>query len=160
MPNVLPLSIGDLPYPNRSVVDTEIIKNALAIAKGKIYTLDAAGRLIAPVTTSSVADLTKGKVQALDDATAPTAEDTDSVQVAKVGSRIILKADPNLVPGQDVDLKAVTSTTTADKCMAAVSPHGKGYLGKIFEIYSEGTDQARKQVTADGDLVVIDFGVA
>ncbi|MBL4817999.1 MAG: hypothetical protein JKY15_02030 [Deltaproteobacteria bacterium] len=160
MPSVQPLGIGDLPYDQFQNIDTEIIKDALAITKGKIYTPDAQGRLIAPITTTSVADLSRGIMQAISDAPAPIAEDTDKVQVAKVGSRIILKADASLTVGQAVDLKAVTATTTADKVMAGVSPNGKGHLGRIFEIYSEGTDQAEKKVTADGDLVVIDVGVA
>lgn len=160
MPIESPLTIGDVPYPQYAVVLTKIIKNALAITKGHIYTPDAEGRLLVPVSTTSVADLTRGAFQAMADAAAPSAEDTDSVQCLTKRSRIILKANANLVVGQEVDLKSSNSTTTADKCMAAVSPHGKGYLGKIMEIYTKGTDGAIKPKTADNDLVIIDLGVA
>ena len=157
MPNQTPLLIGDEPYPNYNVTDREIIKDALAITKGFIYTPDAEGRLIVPITTSSVADLTRGAVQAKVDASAPTAEDTDEVQIFKVRSRIILKAPAGLVKNEEVELKAVTSTTTQDKVQKAIAPRNKGYLGRIFEIYTEGTDGAVKQKTADNDLVVIDL---
>lgn len=159
MPSETPLTIGDVPYPQYSRVTSEFIKNALAITKGFIYTKDSAGRLIVPITTSSVADLTLGIYQAMADATAPSAEDTDQVQCLNPGSRIILKADASLVVGQSVDLKAVTSTTTQDKVMAGVSPDGKGHLGRIFEIYTKGTDGVKKQVTADNDLVVVEVEV-
>ena len=159
MPDQAPLSIGDVPYPNYSVTDSQYIKNALAITKGNIHTLDAAGRLIVPVSTTGVADLTKGAFQAKADAVAPTAEDTDKVQVLKQRSRILLLAPAGLVDGQEVELASTGSTTDPDKCKAAASPRTKGYLGKIFEIYSKGTDGVRKQVTADDDLVVIDLEI-
>lgn len=157
MPVESPLVIGDEPYPELSETDRNVIKNALAITKGHIYTPDAEGRLIVPLSTSGVADLTRGAMQAKVSATAPSAEDTDLVQVLKARSRILLKADASLVPGQEVELKSSSSTTTADKCMAAVSPRTKGYLGRIFEIYTKGTDGVKKQKTSDGDLVVIDL---
>ena len=157
MPVAVPLAIGDEPYPQYSTTDREFIKNALAIKKGFIYTLDSAGRLIDPITTSSVADLTRGVFQAKVKATAPTAEDTDEVQVLKVRSRIILKAPVNIVPGEEVELKAVTSTTTGDKVQKAIAPRNKGYLGRVFEILTQGTDGVKKQKTADDDLVIIDL---
>jgi hypothetical protein len=111
MPVESPLTIGDVPYPQYAVVLTKIIKDALAITKGRIYTPDAEGRLIVPVSTTGVADLTKGAFQAMADAPAPSAEDTDSVQCLAQKSRIILKADANLVVGQEVELKSSGSTT-------------------------------------------------
>jgi hypothetical protein len=159
MPVESPLKIGDVPYPQYSRVSKNFIKISVAVTKGNIFTLDAAGRLIAPVTTSSVADLTKGARQAMATVAAPAAEDTDDVQVLAAGSRIIMKADASLVPGQEVELKAVTSTTTPDKVMAGVAPRSKGFLGRIFEIYTKGTDGAVKQVTADGDLVIVELEV-
>ena len=155
MPTEQSLVIGDEPYPEISETKRSIIKDALAITKGFIYTPDAEGRLIVPITTTSVADLTRGIRQAKSDAAAPTAEDTDEVQCLVPGSIILLKAPAGIVEGQDVDLKAVTSTTTQDKCMVSVSPHGKGYLGKVFSIYTKGTDGVTKQKTADDDLVEI-----
>lgn len=157
MPAESPLGIGDIPYSQYSRITKNFIKNGVAGTKGDIFTLDAAGRLIKPVTTTSVADLTKGARQAMATFTDPGAEDTNDVQVLSAGSRILIKADANLVPGQEVELKAVTSTTTPDKVMAGVAPRSKGFLGRIFEIYTKGTDGAVKQVTADNDLVVVEL---
>ena len=159
MPDQAPLNIGDVPYPNYSVTDSQYIKNGLAITKGHIFTQDAAGRLIIPISTSGVADLTKGAFQAKADVVAPTAEDTDKVQVLKQRSRIILLAPAGLVDGQEVELASSGSTTDPDKVKAAASPRTNGYLGRIFEIYTKGTDGVRKQVTADDDLVVVDLEV-
>lgn len=157
MPNRAPLGIGDVAYDQHSTTKTNVVKNAVAITKGYVYTPDGEGRLIVPVSTTSVADLTKGVFQARESMAAPSAEDTDSVQCLVPKSRIILKADANLVPGQEVELKSATSTTTQDKCMAAASPRTKGFLGRIFEIYTKGTDDAIKQKTADNDLVIIEL---
>lgn len=157
MPVQVPLVIGDIPYPQYSTTDREIIKDALAITKGFIYTPDSEGRLIVPITTSSVADLTRGAIQAQVDATAPTAEDTDEVQVLKARSRIILKAPAGLVKNEEVELKAVTSTTTQDKVQKAIAPRNKGYLGRIYQILTQGTDGVVKQKTADNDLIIIDL---
>lgn len=157
MPNETPLTIGDEPYPNYSVTDREYIKQSLAIIKGNIYTLDTAGRMIVPPASTGAANLSRGAIQAKADALAPAAEDTDEVQVLKRGSRILLLAPAGLVPNQEVELAASGSTPDPDKCKASVSPHGLGYLGRIFEIYTKGTDGAKKQVTADDDLVVIDL---
>lgn len=161
MPNQVPLNIGSVPYPQYSFVRTDVIKISVAITKGNIYTLDAEGRLIVPVSTSSVADLTKGAFQALADVTAPAAEDTDKVQGMIGGSYIVLKAPANLVVGQEVELGSSSSTTDQDKCKASASPRTKGFLGRIKEIYTKGTDGAIKQKTADDDLVIIELeGVA
>ncbi len=158
MPNQAPLVIGDEPYPQYSVTDREFIKLGLTISQGHIYTLDAAGRMIVPVSASGVADLTLGAIQAKADVTvAPIAEDTDEVQVLAGRSRILLLAPAGLVPKQKVDLASSGSTTDADKCKAAASPEGDGFLGRIFEIYTKGTDGVKKQVTANDDLVVIDL---
>lgn len=159
MPVQTPLVPGDVPYPQYSVTDSEFLKNAVPSTKGEVMTLDAAGRLIAVVTATSVADLTRGAMQALVTKVAPTAEDTDEIQVMKQRSRIVIKADVNLSPGDDVDLKAVTSTTTPDKVMKGIAPRGKGYLGKIFQVYTLGTDGVKKQFTADDDLVIVDMEV-
>lgn len=161
MPNQQPLTIGDIPYPEYLRMTTPgPIKNALAITKGNIYTPDSSGRLIVPLSTSGVADLSNGIFQAADNAPAPTAEDTDHVQCLAPGSRIILKAAANLVVGSEVELESSGSTTTADTVMAAVQPHTKGFLGKIFEILPATTGGAPVQKTVGGELVVIDLGVA
>jgi hypothetical protein len=157
MPNTTPLGIGDVPYDQHSTTKTNVIKQSVAITKGYIYTPDGEGRLIVPVSTTSVADLTKGIFQARESVTAPSAEDADKVQGLVPKSRIILKGAANLVEGQEVELSSSGSTTTQDKCMAAASPRTKGFLGRIFEIYTKNTDGTNKQKTADNDLVVIEL---
>lgn len=162
MPNQQPLTIGDIPYPEYLVMTTPgPIKNALTIVKGNIYTPDSSGRLIVPISTSGVADLSNGVYQAADSAPEATAEDTDYVQCLGPKSRIILYCSTaGLTKGSEVELESSGSTTTADHCMQAVQPKTKGYLGRIFEILPPTTGGAPVQITAGGELVVIDLGVA
>ena len=159
MPNINPLKNGDVPYPNHSNVISKYIKNALALTKGLIYTSDSNGRLILPLSTNSVADLSSGIFQAMDTYPAPTAEDTDTGQVLTKPSWIIMK-DPTggLVVGSEVELESSSSTTTADQVMVAVQPHTKGYLGAVHEIYTKNTNGTRKEVTVVNDLVVVKLG--
>lgn len=161
MPNINPLKQGDVPYPNHSNVISKYIKNALALAKGYIYTSDSSGRLILPLSSTSIADLSSGIFQAMDTYPAPTAEDTDTGQVLTDPSWIIMQ-DPTggLVVGSEVELYSSSSTTTANQVMIAVQPHTKGYIGKIHEIYTKNTDGSRKEITAANDLVVVRTGQA
>jgi hypothetical protein len=155
-----PLGIGDKPYPQDLKVKQKYITLGLAISKGLIYTSDVNGRLIVPISTTGVADLSLGIFQAADVAPAPVANDTDTVQTFTNKSRIILKAPAGLVEGQDVELSSSGSVTTQDTCMAAVFPRTKGFLGRIFEIYTKNTNGSIKEITALNDLVVIEVGAA
>lgn len=158
MPVETPLVAGDIPFPQYAVVDSEFIKNAVAVTKGHIMTLDAAGRLIAVTGAAAIAALNRGAMQVMATRAAPTAEDTDEVQVLKRGSRIIMKADVNLSPGDRVELKCVTGTVTPDKVqLAPTGAKTQGYLGTIFQVYTLGTDGAKKQFTADDDLVIVEL---
>jgi len=159
MPVETPLVTGDVPFPQYSVVDSEFLKNAVPSTKGEIMTLDAAGRLIAVVGATVIADLTRGAFQAMVTRVAPTAEDTDEIQVLKQRSRVVLKANVNLSPGDRVNLLTVAGAVTPDKVMTANSPRDNGYLGKIFQVYTLGTDGIKKQFTADDDLVIVDLEV-
>jgi len=160
MPVETPLVPGDNGWPQYNVTDSEFIKNAVLPVKGSIMTLDAAGRLIAVVGAAAIADLTRGAFQPVDapDA-APTAEDTDEVQVFKQRSRILLKANVNLSPGDRVELLTVGGVVTPDKVAASASPMTDGYIGHIFQIYTLGTDGIKKQFSADNDLVWVDVEV-
>ena len=158
MPVETPQVPGDIPFPQYSVTDSEFLKNAVPSTKGNIMTLDAAGRLIAVVGAVAIADLTRGGMQATVTRVAPTAEDTDEIQLLKQRSRIILKADVNLSPGDEVELKCVAGVVTPDKVqLAAVAGRTDGYLGRIFQVYTLGTDGVKKQFTADDDLVIVDL---
>lgn len=160
MPVEIPLVPGDIPFPQYSVTDSEFLKNAVPSTKGNIMTLDAAGRLIAVVGAVAIADLRRGAMQATVTVVAPTAEDTDEIQVLKKRSRIILKADVNLSPGDRVELKTAAGVVTPDKVqLAPAGAHTDGYLGEIFQVYTLGTDGVKKQFTADDDLVIVDQDV-
>lgn len=159
MPVQTPLAPGDPPFHQYLRVDSEFLKNAVPSTKGNIMTLDAAGRLIAVTGAAAIADLTRGAFQAMVTRAAPTAEDTDEIQVIKQGSRIILKANVNLSPGDRVELKCVAGVVTPDKVQLAASPQTDGYIGKIFQVYTLGTDGVKKQFTADDDLVIVDLEV-
>lgn len=161
MPNQQPLTIGDIPYPQYLRMTTPgPIKESVAITKGYIYTPDAEGRLIVPVSTSGVADLSNGAFQAADNAPAPADEDTDHVQCLSPGSRIIMVATEGLTVGSEVELESSGSTTTQNGVMAATYPRSKGFLGKIFEILPPTTGGAPVQVTTGGELVVVEFGMS
>ena len=155
MPVETPQVPGDIPFPQYSVTDSEFLKNAVPSTKGEIMTLDAAGRLIAVTGAVAIADLTRGAMQATVTRVAPTAEDTDEIQVLKHVSRIILKANINLSPGDPVELLTVAGVVTPDKVALSVSPRSDGYLGKIFQVYTLGTNGVKKQFTADDDLVIV-----
>lgn len=160
MPVTVPLVPGDDAFPEYNVSDSEFLKNAVPSTKGEIMTLDLAGRLIAVVGAVAIADLNRDAMQAKVTRVAPTAEDTDEIQVLKARSRVVLKADVNLSPGDRVELKTVAGVVTPDKVQLA--PAGsitQGYLGRIFQILTLGTDNAKKQATADDDLVTVDLGL-
>ena len=158
MPVETPLVPGDVPFPQYSTVDSEFLKNAVPSTKGEVMTLDAAGRLIAVVGAAAIADLSRGAFQALVTRVAPTAEDTDEIQVMKQRSRVVLKANVNLSPGDEVELKTVGGVVTADKVqLGAVAARTDGFLGRIFQIYTLGTDGVKKQFSADDDLVIVDL---
>lgn len=157
MPVETPLVPGDIPFPQYARVDSEFLKNAVPSTKGNVMTLDPAGRLIAVTGTGIIADLNRGAMQAMVTRIAPVAEDTDEIQVLKQGSRIILKANVNLSPGDRVELKTVGGVVSPDKCqLAPAGAHTQGFLGRIFQVYTLGTDGVKKQFTADDDLVIID----
>lgn len=161
MPVETPLVPGDNGWPQYNVTDSEFVKNAVLVVKGDIMTLDAAGRIVAVTGTGDIADLTRGAMQIQDaPAAAPTAEDTDEVQVFKQRSRVLLKAPANLSPTDPVELECNGGTVDPDKvALSAVAGRTNGYLGKIFQIYTLGTDGVKKQFTADNDLVWVDLEV-
>ena len=158
MPVETPLVPGDVPFPQYSVTDSEFLKNAVPSTKGNIMTLDAAGRLIAVVGAAAIADLRRGAFQAAVTRVAPTAEDTDEIQVLKQRSRVVLKADVNISPGDAVELKTVAGVVTPDKVqLAPAGTHTQGFLGRVFQIYTLGTDGVKKQFSADDALVIVDL---
>ena len=151
MPNINPKTIGDITYSQEPFwrVTTLPIKISVPVVKGKLMTIDAAGRLIAITGTT----VTNGIFQPLADVVAPTAEDTDFVQVVTMGSRILQKAPSGVTVGNPVNI-----TASHDKIIKG-GRADLARLGTVFEIYTRDTNSTKKQVTADDDLVIIESGM-
>lgn len=147
MADLTPLVPGDDPYPQYSVTTTQQISNALQITKGRVYTKDAAGRLIITAAT-----LDQGIFQAKATPTAvAVAANEDAVQVLSPRSRIIMDDTVgSLVEGEDVILVANTSQVVTGAKTSAL------YLGKVFEIYTRNADSSRKIVTVANDQVIVE----
>ena len=147
MPDLNPMVAGDVPYPQYSVTTTERISDALQITKGRVYTKDAAGRLIIVVAT-----LDQGIFQAkATPLLAAVAADEDSVQVLTPRTRMIFDdAVGGLVPGEDVLVVANTTNIVTGLKSSIL------YIGKVFEIYTRNTDSTKKLVTAVGDRVIVE----
>ena len=147
MPDFTPQDPGDVPYPQYSVTTTERISDALQITKGRVYTKDAAGRLIVVTTT-----LDNGIYQAAATPLLPAvAADNDEVQCLGPRTRMIFTDTVgSLVPGEDVIIVAnttniVTGAKTSDL-----------YIGKVFEIYSVNADSTKKIISGVGDKIVVE----
>ena len=147
MADLNPMVPGDVPYPQYSVTTTEQIDNGLQITKGRVYTKDTDGRLIAVSTT-----LANGIFQAKATPTAVAVEaNEDSVQVLSPRTRMIFtSAAAGLVAGQDVLVVANTTNVISGVKSSIL------YIGKVFEIYTRNADSSRKLVSAINDRVVVE----
>jgi len=152
MAQINPKKIGDITYtqePFWRVISLPIKQNVV-ITKGALVTIDAAGRLVLISGTT----VTNGMFQPLVTVTAGAVEDTDFVQVACMGSRMLLKASTTtLTVGNPVAI------TSAHDAVVAAARTSLARIGTIFEIYTRSTNSAKKQVTAIGDLVVVETGM-
>jgi len=147
MADLNPMVPGDVPYPQYSVTTTEPISDALQVEKGRVYTKDAAGRLIVVSTT-----LKTGIYQAAATPEAPAvAANNDEVQVLGPRTRMIfIDGAGGLVPGDDVLIVFNTVNVIAG------AKSGDLYIGKVFEIYTRNTDSSKKIIGAAGDRVVVE----
>lgn len=147
MPDLNPLEPGDIPYPQYSVTTTERISDALQITKGRVYTKDAAGRLIVVAAT-----LDNGIYQAAATPTAvAVAANDDDVQCLGPRTRMIFDdAVGGLVPGEDVIVVANTTNIVTGAKTSAL------YIGKVFEIYTVNTDSSKKIISVVGDEIVVE----
>lgn len=152
MANINPKLIGDITYDQEPFwrVITLPIKLGTVVTKGVLMTIDAAGRLIV-ITGTAVSN---GIFQPLVDVVAPTVEDTDFVQVATMGSRILQKAPSGVTVGNPVII------TSAHDKISKGARAALDRLGTVFEIYTrDTTTEQKKQVTADDDLVIVETGM-
>lgn len=147
MADLNPMEPGDVPYPQYSVTTTQQIDNALQITKGRVYTKDGDGRLIAVTTT-----LSQGIFQAKATPTAVAVEaNQDSVQVLSPRTRMIFTdAVGGLVAGEDVLVVANTTNVVTGAKTSAL------YIGKVFEIYTRNTDSTKKIISVIGDKIVVE----
>lgn len=147
MPDLNPLEPGDVAYPQYSVTTTERISDALQITKGRVYTKDAAGRLIVVTTT-----LDNGIYQAAATPTAvAVAANNDDVQCLGPRTRMIFDdAVGGLVPGEDVIVVANTTNIVTGAKTSAL------HIGKVFEIYTVNTDSSKKIISVVGDEIVVE----
>ena len=147
MADLTPLVPGDDPYPQYNVTTTQQISNALQITKGRVYTKDAAGRLI---ITASTLDQGIFQAKATPTAVAVSANE-DAVQVLGPRSRIIMDDTVGgLVVGEDVIIVANTSQVVTGAKTSNL------YIGKVFEIYTRNTDSSRKIITVANDQVIVE----
>lgn len=147
MADLNPMEPGDVPYPQYSVTTTQQIDNALQITKGRVYTKDGDGRLIAVTTT-----LSQGIFQAKATPTAVAVEaNEDSVQVLSPRTRMIFDDQVGgLVAGEDVLVVADTANIISGLKSSIL------YIGKVFEIYTRNTDSTKKIISVIGDKIVVE----
>ena len=150
---------GDNVFPQYNVTQTVFVAQGVEIVKGRIYTMNAAYRLIVPVVASGVADLSRGIFQAQASIAAP-ANETSTVQVWGMRSRIALKAPTGVGPGTMVDIATPDATTiTADKVEIVTVSSGKGYLGRVFNVLAKDQYGNYLRITdTDNQLVLVDLG--
>lgn len=148
MPNINPLQVGDITYPKYSVTSTQGVSAALAIVKGTLYTMDAAGNLIAIAGTVATG-LYQAAVSAPADATAGDSR----VQCLSQRSRILMAAPVGITRGNSVGV------SPAGIAITKVAKDANNYIGTVFEIYTKDSNDSRKNITtAVTDLVIIDMG--
>lgn len=164
MADINPKKRGDLTYSQEPFwrVTTLPIKISVTVTKGKLMTIDTAGRLVAiPVAVGGVVPVTLGIFQPLADVSPPSAEDTDFVQVVTMGSRILMTASVSgLSVGNPVKINSPTATTTDAERVELAARTDLDRLGTIFEIYTRTSSSTKKYATtANTDLVIVETGM-
>ena len=160
MPDINPKGVGDNFYPRYNVVTTEPCSASLAVKKGRLYTEDASGHLVAPTTALEI--FKHGIYQATRDFTAGSTAGSDSVQCFGPGSRVCLKATAAGVErGAKVRLNGITGDNLSQvkvwdqdgASLAKIDLHT--LIGRVYKIYSKTDITVEKDLTAAGDLVIV-----
>ena len=142
---------GDVGFTQYLVVTTKQIKNAVSVTKGRFYTVNDDGYVIALTASSGIVDNAgNGLFQAMTSSAAVTGESSGdrSCQFMVMRSRCIVKCDADLVPGQDVEIKAAAAVVTPDRVQARTAT-GKR-LGTIYKIFAD------KITSAAGDRAYVE----
>lgn len=142
-----PLKVGDITYDKYAVTITRPVSADLATVKGTIYTVDAAGNLIAMDTT-----VANGLYQAATASPANAVAGGNSVQCLAGRSRILMAAPAGLTVGNAVGV------SPAGIAITKVAKSAINYIGTVFEIYTRPDTGIKKKVTVATDLVIIDIG--
>ena len=157
MPNLNSKVPGDNVYPQYNRI-IKIPVGTGELKKGFLYTLNAAGQLVAAGATRG--SFANGLYQATEDVPAHATAGTHTAQVYAPGSRVLIKAPAGIVSGSLLEyttgtthvLKAwtLTSNTTSADILAKV--------GRAFEIYTQSDIAVEKYVTVADDVVIVELG--
>lgn len=154
---------GDDVYEQFTLRKTFELAATVAGVKGNLFTMNAAGRLVAITASGGVVDLSNGVFQAAAPraarATIDTGDSGPTVQAHMRGGWILIKGAASLLPGMRVVPSASGATVDDAKVMKApASTDPLNILGTIYEIITKGTTDQFKLVSADNDLVVVQLG--
>ena len=160
MPNVNPKVAGDNFYPQYNVVTSQPV-SAIIITKGRLYTkggtITAGDQLVAPTATGFLNGIYQASVSI------PVAGTAGENTVDTFGprSRIALPAKvANMHSGQLVKYDIVNHNVELwTGTSGGITPNElNSIVGRIYKIYSKIDIATEKNITAVGDLVIIDQG--
>ena len=157
MPLVANKQAGDNFYPQYNVVVREDV-GAIAITKGRLYTKDASGNLVAATSTSG---FIRGIFQASRSIPTAGSAGEHAVDCFAHRSRIGLPAAAGLTAGCLVKYnftshQAELFTGATDLTTVQLTQT----IGRVYKIYSKAgvAIENDKKVSAAGDIVIIDLG--
>lgn len=158
MPNINAKGAGDSFYPEYEIVTTEPV-SAIALTKGRLYTKGSAAATANQLVAAGTTGFINGLYQATRTISTAGAAGANTVQCYGPGSRIGLPAKTaNLHAGQlvkydttnhNVELFTGSATFTVTEYASKI--------GRILEIYTKTSINTPKQVTAIGDIVIVEL---
>ena len=155
MPNLTPKKPGDNFYPQLQRVTTEPI-SSIAVTKGRLYT-KGSGASGNQLVAAGATGFLRGIYQATRDVPAGTAG-ANRVQCFGPGTRIALPAKVAELHAGDL-LKYDTTNHNVELWTGSsqiTTNEYAGRIGRIFKIYSRDDITVEKDVTAIGDIVIVD----
>lgn len=155
MPLVANKKPGDNFYPQYNVVVREPVSN-ITITKGRLYTKDSNGNLVAATSASG---FIRGIFQASRSITAAGTAGEHSVDCFTHRSRIGLAAAADLAEGALVKYNFTSNqvelfTGAANLTTVQLTQT----VGRIYKIYSRDSITSEKKTTDAGDIVIVDLG--
>ena len=141
------MTVGDLPYPNRAVVDEVPVKAALVFVKGELATFDATGHLI-KLTTTRIG----GLCQVRNAVTGGAGDGDVTVAVNRIGTRILAPLPVNAKAGDMLQINGSNGTGNLVVSVAAADILNLG-VGRLFSLYRNAAE-----IATAADLGVIDLG--